>query len=573
MFGRFVPGPETALFSEIARHTAEIINESGFDGIYFDAIDGSDILAGEEYFWYYGTRFIFEVAKQLKNPAGMEMSSMAHHWWHYRSRWQAWARPVRGYKRFEDIHSAAIKSGRLFLPPVIKSNENEHGLWRGHTPLINKYAAIENGGLLLPLHLGWWGNQTWNPPQVEPTFTDDIEYLCCKMIGNSAGISMLGGADQKTLDENPGFKRLIPIIKQYEELRHKHYFSDSVRTLLRQPGKEFTLFKAEDSIWRFRPVAYQKHKVAGLGHPSAQWKITNEFEPQQPGLRIEALMSVKPFSDPSNVNLTNFSGSDEFIEEGCARGVSGGIRASTEKQALYGNSALFFARAQTVSPREGLYIKMVKKFDPWLDISKNQALGVWIKGDGNGELLNFRIESPKHLSSGARGDHFVKIDFTGWKYFELVEIESSEFSNYIWPDSGFYVYDSFRHTVQFNNVDKLQFWYNNIPAGKDVNCVIGTVRALPMVPITVTNPEITVGEEKLKFRVKMESGMYLEFYSAVDCKLYGSKGEFLRDVKIEGKIPFVKNGENDISFDCQGTEGVSTRVQVTMITLGNPINQ
>ena len=241
MFGRFVPGAETELFKEIARRTAEIINESGFDGIYFDAIDGSDILAGEEYFWYYGTKFIFEVAKQLEHPVGMEMSSMSHHWWHYRSRWQAWDRPVRGYKRFEDIHSAAIKSGRLFLPPKIKSNEYEHGLWRGHTPLIDKYAPIENGGLLLPLHFGWWGNQTWNPPQVEPTFTDDIEYLCCKMIGNNAGLSMLGGVDKKTLDENPGFKRLIPIIKQYEELRHKNYFSDSIRTLLRQPGKEFTL--------------------------------------------------------------------------------------------------------------------------------------------------------------------------------------------------------------------------------------------------------------------------------------------------------------------------------------------
>ncbi len=171
---------------------------------------------------------------------------------------------------------------------------------------------------------------------------------------------------------------------------------------------------------------------------------------------------------------------------------------------------------------------MVKRFDPWLDLIKNQALGVWVKGDGNGELLNFRIESPKHLSSGARGDHYVKIDFKGWKYFELVEIESSEFSNYIWPDSGFYVYDSFRHTVQFNNVDKLQLWYNNLPPGRDVSCVIGTVKALPLMPITVTNPEITIGGAKLTFKVKMESGMYLEFNSPADCKLIWQKGEFIR---------------------------------------------
>ncbi|MBI5010246.1 MAG: hypothetical protein HZB98_11500, partial [Bacteroidia bacterium] len=146
MFGRFVPGPDTELFKEIAGRTAEIVNECGFDGIYFDAIDGSDILGGEEYFWYYGTKYIFEVAGALKKPVGMEMSSMAHHWWHYRSRWQAWDRPVRGYKRFIDIHSAVIKTGRLFYPPVITSNENVHRLWRGHSRLLDKYASAENGG-------------------------------------------------------------------------------------------------------------------------------------------------------------------------------------------------------------------------------------------------------------------------------------------------------------------------------------------------------------------------------------------------------------------------------------------
>jgi hypothetical protein len=571
MFGRFVPGPETKLFTEIARHTADIVNESGFDGIYFDAIDGSDILAGEEYFWYYGTKFIFEVAKQLKHPVGMEMSSMAHHWWHYRSRWQAWDRPVRGYKRFEDIHSAAIKSGRLFQPQVIRSNENEHGLWRGHTPLINKYAAIENGGLLLPLHLGWWGNQTWNPPQVEPTFTDDVEYLCCKMIGNNAGMSMLGGVDKKTLDENPAFRRLIPIIKQYEELRHKNYFSDSIRMLLRQPEKEFTLVQETDSSWRFKPVVYQKHKVAGLDHPSSHWKNNNEFERQPARLRLEVLMSVKPFNDPSGVILTDFSGPDEFIMEDKAQSVSGGIRVSDEKSGKSGKSALFFAKADGTSIGEGLYIRMNKKFDPWLDINKNQALGVWVNGDGNGELLNFRIESPKHLSSGARGDHFVKIDFKGWRYFELVEIESGDFSNYIWPDSGFYVYDSYRHTVQFKNVDKLQLWYNNLPAGREVKCVIGTVTALQMVPITIIDPQISVGEEKMTFKVKMESGMYLEFNSPDNCKLYDKRGRFLQDVQIDGKVPVIKNGENDISFHCKGTRSVSTRVQVTMFTTGCPL--
>lgn len=573
MFGRFVPGPETALFDEIARHTAEIINESDFDGIYFDAIDGSDILAGEDYFWYYGTKFIFEVARQLKKPVGMEMSSMSHLWWHYRSRWQAWDRPLRGYKRFVDIHSAALKSGRLFLPPKIRSNENEHGLWRGSTPLIDKYAAAENGSLLLPLHLGWWGNQTWDPPQVEPTFPDDVEYLCCKMIGNNAGISMLGGADKKTLGENPGFIRLTAIIRKYEELRRRNYFSDSIKALLRQAGRDFTLIHGSDSIWRFKPVSYQKHKVATQDNLSSHWKIINDFATQPLRFRLEALMSLKPYNDPSGKVLAGFSSPDEFIMDGHAQGVSGGIEVSSEKPGGQGKSGRFHARNDEPSPREGSYIKMVRKFDPLLNLSKNQALGVWVKGDGNGELLNFRIESPKYISQGARGDHFVKIDFSGWKYFELVEIESSEFSNYIWPDSGFYVYDSYRHTVQFGKVDKLQLWYNNLPAGKEVSCLISSVKALQMVPASVTDPEIEIAGEKIALRTKMEPGMYIEFNSLSDCKLYGSKGEFLRDVKADGRVPLVKAGENNIDFSCKGTDGLSSRAMVTLITEGDPLNQ
>ncbi len=131
----------------------------------------------------------------------------------------------------------------------------------------------------------------------------------------------------------------------------------------------------------------------------------------------------------------------------------------------------------------------------------------------------------------------------------------------------------FRHTVQFNNVDKIQLWYNNLPAGKEVKCVIGTVKALPMVPISVIDPEITVGGQRVIFKVKMESGMYLELNSPEDCRLYGSRGEFLKTVKIEGKIPVINNGDNNISFKCKETDSVNTRLQVTMITEGASINR
>ena len=564
MFGRFAPGVETPLFSEIAKRTAEIVDQANFDGIYFDAIDGSDILAGPENFWYYGSKFVFEVAKNLKRPVGMEMSSMIHHWWHYRSRWQAWDRPTRGYKRFIDIHSSSIKS-----------DEYEHGLWRGNVAQINKIAPAENGGLLLPLQLGWWAHQTWNPPQVEPTFSDDIEYLGSKMIGNNAGLAMLGGFDEKALNESPAFRRLNAIIKQYEELRHKNYFSENIKQQLRIPGKEFSLFQSADGAWKFKPMSFQKHKISGLDHPSASWKVKNEFAAQPLQLRIEPLMSVKSYDDPENIVLSDFSDPAEFVQDSIAKGISGGLKLALERLDTGEKTVSFTAQSTSASARDASWINMQKKFEPIIDLKNNKALGVWVKGDGKGQLLNLRLESPHHISHGARGDHFIKIDFTGWKYFELVEIESSEFSNYVWPapysSASFYVYDSYRHEVAFDKVDKLQIWYNNLPAGKQVETLIGPVKALPIVSSTIVNPSIRIGNEKIVFPVSMESGMYLEFKSTTDCKLYGSKGEFIKDIQVQGKVPTLQPGENQVSFAAEPNSGVKPRVQLTIISEGKPL--
>ena len=198
VYGRFIPDPESELFKEIARKTADVVNEAEFDGIYLDAVDGGDVLGGPENFWYYPSKFIFEIVRNLKKPVGMEMASMTHFWWHYRARWQAWDTPLRGYKRFTDIHLAAIKSPNLFLTPRIKSNDFEHGVWAGDTAVINKYAALPNGSLMLPLTLGWYGNQIGVAPQTETSFTDDAEYLASKMLGNNAGTAMTGGYDPGT---------------------------------------------------------------------------------------------------------------------------------------------------------------------------------------------------------------------------------------------------------------------------------------------------------------------------------------------------------------------------------------
>jgi hypothetical protein len=471
-----------------------------------------------------------------------------------------------------DIHLASVKASAYFLPEEIKSNEWEHGLWRGNSPLIDKFAGVEKGQIMLPLHLGWWGYQAWSPPQAEPTFSDDIEYLGCKMIANNAGFSQIRGDDEETLNKFPSFRRCAELLKQFEEFRRKNYFSEDVKKLLCQPGKEFALFRQEDGKWNFKPATYQKHKVAALDDPSARWSVNNEFDTQPVKLRLEVLMSVKPYDDPSNIVIADFSGSPGFVTQTAAKGVSGRVSSSQEMAPDKNTAGIVSAKNSGESPRDGSYINLEKSFDPVIDLSKNQALGAWVKGDGKGQVLNLSFRGPQHLSHGAHGDHFIKIDFTGWKYFELVEIESSAISDYLWPDdSPFFVYNSYSHAVRLSDVNKFQLWYNNLPEGKDVECLIGPVKAIPMVEGTIDNPVIAVGDRKVVFPVKMESGMYLELKGESECRLYGPRGELIKEVKIEGDVPQLQKGENTISVSGKGADGINTRLQVTVISEGQPL--
>jgi len=71
--------------------------------------------------------------------------------------------------------------------------------------------------------------------------------------------------------------------------------------------------------------------------------------------------------------------------------------------------------------------------------------------------------------------------------------------------------------------------------------------------------------------VEIESGCYLEFRSMSDCKLYGPKGELLREVAPEGDMPVLEAGDNRVEFTCDARGGVSARAYVTVISYGEPL--
>jgi hypothetical protein len=208
-----------------------------------------------------------------------------------------------------------------------------------------------------------------------------------------------------------------------------------------------------------------------------------------------------------------------------------------------------------------------KQFKPVLNLKERPALGLWIEGDGLGEIIAVRLESPRQVAFGAVADRYVTIDFTGRRWFALVETESGRWSDYTWND-GKGIYNVYRETVDFGAVESVEIRCQNLPPGKEVKCGIGPIKALPMLPGKVKDPTLMINGAKTVFPAELTSGCWLECNGPEDCVLYSAKGEILGRIALSGGLPILRAGQNEIQFSCVSTNGPAPRVKVTLFTHG-----
>jgi len=532
MFGLFVPNPESTLFEEIAARHAEVIRHCGFDGVYLDAIDGSSILRGGDACWYWAAKFVVEIQKRLPRPVGMEMSAMWHHFWQYRTRWQAWDYPRRGHKRFVDLHAAEV-----------------------------------NGGLLLPLHLGWWGLQTFDPPQVEPTTPDVMEYLGAKLIGWDAGISLTAGVDRQTLQRTPLFARAVETLRTCEALRHARVFDAGAKARLRQPGSEFTLVTNAAGQTRFRRLHSQAQTVA-LAEPwTLSWRVTNHFAAQPARFRIQALMSAPP---PLPTNTTRLADLGNEPAESWQRTHAPGV--DWNLQAL-GAGDSFCALVATNSgqvARRAAWARLERRFEPPLNLAEQPALAVEVEGDGSGALLAVRLESPAHLAYGAVADRYVPLDFTGRRRLTLLETESTRWSDFEWND-GKHPYHVYRETVNFGAIQSLSVWLQNLAPVRSTTVRLGPIGALPLRPAKVIDPQITLAGRTVRFPVALPPGGWIEANGPDDCAVYGAAGEPLGKLSPRGDWPWLPAGAGAVEFTCERQGDIAPRARVVVLSLGDDV--
>lgn len=546
-FGLFAPDPDSELFDLVIEETARTYNECGFDMMYMDALDGSDVidLEGKGHFaWYYGAKFTWELFKKLDNPPLMEMSTFGHHLWSVRSRMGAWDACQRAPQTFADIH-------------VLNNAE-----WKRH---------------FLPTNLGWWGIFPWSGVQPKRSLPDDVAYICTKAVGTDSSLSLLLGFSPKEYPKSHQQQRLGEIIRRHEEVRLAGVIPPAVREKISQPGEAFRLAGETPEEAHFLPLSYARQDVDS-SDGGAEWTVENPFAAQAPEIRIEHFLSIdSPESDKAEV-MEDFSDGTVFAPAASKEGVTASFQVGEEPSRDGGRSGLFVAMNSEAEPHRA-WVAVEREFDPPLNL-KNRGLGLWVHGDGQGAVLNLQIRSPKHTTPGLT-EHYTVIDFEGWRYVELIESEDYDIEKYEWPYApprldwmnniasamGF-AYPLYHSHLDYGQIGGLKLVLNNLPKGKEVRVALGEIRTLPHKTSKLTHPSLTVNETTVVFPVTLESGQMLETVPPSTFTVVDAKGELVSEGELETELPVLKTGSNSVRLKSEGSDDLRLHSRVTLTTAG-----
>ncbi len=509
----FYPKPGSPLAEELADQIANVFNDAGLDQIYFDGSEGM----GSRYAIDYMRHAIF---KRLKGEVLSEASAHgAHNWW-FHSRLGAWDHAVWAAKRFHDKHIATAEKYRL-------------------TDLLEP-------------QLGWWAPRKPSP-LARGHFLDEMEYFAGKNLGIDGAMSVQG-VHVSTRPESYHIERQFTLLGWHEHLRLARYFDEATTKRVSVPGDEFRLRQEKDGTWRFTPVTMDAHRISALGNDSEKWTSANAHAEQPLTTRIETLYAVAPYDSDERKIVTDYTDLADFQQSTASPKIK--LQVSAETEDTKGGERNLRLRAENkTDSREGAWARTGLRFEaPYRDLGDTAAV---------------ELSSPREYMHG-QSDHYVTLDFKGWRYVELLlrERDVERMTDYQWPyGSGYGIY---RSPVNMKHMSELQIYLNDVPAGGAAEVVIGPIVTLPVLPTELKNPSLTVNGQKLVVPVTLQSGQFLEIESDSGCVHYDEAGELLQRIALATAVPVIRSGDNELIFDCEKPDGFSARAEVTVSAFDAP---
>jgi len=529
----FYPAPDSPLADELAGRIAGIVNGCGLDQIYFDGSEGMMSRYGIDAMRH-------AIYRRLRGDVLAEASCHgAHNWW-FHSRLGAWDHPVWAAKRFQDRHVAVA-------------------------------AAYRATDLLKP-QMGWWAPRG---PSVHARghFLDEMEYFACKNLGLDAAMSVQG-VNVTRAPLAPYLEDQITLLGWYERLRLARHFDPRTVARVAVPGDEFRLRQDRGGAWRFTPVRMDARRTAASDGSPARWTWSNPYGAQPLGARIEALYAAAPGESPHRRIAADAADLAAFRI--ATAGPEATLTLAAETADTRGTATnLHLTAACSGSVRTAAWTRASLTIPaPYRTLAGTGALGVWVRGDGGGALLNIQIASPREYMHG-RSDHHVRLDFTGWRHVELLlrERDVDAMGGYAWPYGG--GYDLHRNAVDLAHVSEINLYLHDLPPGRRTDVVLGPIVALPVVATEMRNPSLTANGRRLEIPVTMKSGDFLDVEPSGLCIHRNDRGDILARVRpaAPDAWPEWRPGANGILFGSSSASGRTARAEVTPIACGEPFGE
>ncbi len=524
-YSAFYPQPESLLADELAKRIARVYNTCNLDQLYFDGSEGMMSRYGIDVMRH-------KIFCLLKGDPLIEASCHgAHNWW-FHARLGAWDHPWWAAKQFQDAHIALA-------------------------------ATYRQSDLVEP-QMGWWAPRRASP-QVRGLFMDEMVYFACKNLGLDAAMAIQG----ININNEPlpfYIEQQITVLGWFEHLRLARYFDAPTLERIAVPGQEFELGQKMDGLWCLTPVTRYTHRMSALGNGSEQWCVSHLGSAQPISVRLEALYTSASYDDPKGQVLVGMEHLAKFAASTASADIK--MKISEESEETRGaprNLRLTVMRTGTRS--QGAWARAELTFEaPYQNCGGSGAFGLWVKGDGSGALLNMQLQSPREYM-GALSDHYVTLDFTGWRYVTLLARERDvvQTAQRVWPYSGHYAL--YRNGLDLTHLSKVSFYLNDLPVGKQVDVTVSPVMALPLLKTTLSHPVLTVNGSSLTLPFTLISGDFVELDSEGECLHYRENGEPAAYQHLD-QVPLLRAGQNTMTFNCQQTAGLTARAEVTINTLG-----
>ena len=425
-------------------------------------------------------------------------------------------------------------------PPLLEYSTFSPNLWygrsrmgawdsahRGYQTFFDKHIESNLSSadrLYLPGQMGWLAicpsrGDNLDNYQYDVMFPEDVEYLGAKSMEHDYGLSYL---DIQKSAATPATWRNGGILKNYDTLRKERYFSPETIDQLKEPGKHFLLEKSQNEEWRLTEVNYGR---AVLSSAKNSFDYDNPFVKQTPTMiRIENRHPTVDYDHSDAIELIPMD----------------------ETQAV----------DKLVS----------QKFETPLDLSKHLGIGVWVFGDGGGQQINIRFDSPHHLVSG-HTDHFIDVDFHDWRYFSLAEAENGTRPDVKWPVSCDNIYSEFRERVHYNSISEVHLMI----IGDTKNLRFRTVKALPIREDRLVDPTLEINGQTVTYEGTIKNGHYMEYTPGNRAVVYDSLGNEISEMKPSANPVEIPNGKSSVRFSCTTESGNQAAVCVTIRTNGGQL--